>query len=134
MANWILNWYLTPNQILLHPSNGWDIQHPWTIPKYGVVLPTSEYQVSGGQSLFLRQTCVCFLGLLKIVMPANFWILAPTPSSKLEMQSSSRISPSRINVYRLKIYLKMLKSLLHQMNQSLQKQKVLMLKKKLQKL
>jgi len=33
-----------------------------------------------------------------------------------------------------KMYLKILKNLLHQINQSLQKQKVLMLKKKLQKL
>ena len=39
-------------------------------------------------------------------MPAEFWILSPTPSFKLEMQSSLRISLSRIKVYRSKIYVK----------------------------
>jgi len=77
---------------------------------------------------------VCFLILLKIVMLADFWILTPTTSSKLKTQSSLRISLSRIKAYHSKIYLKMLKSLLHQMSQSLQKQKIMMLKKKLQKL
>ena len=45
------------------------------------------YQISGGQSLVLRLIGVCFLVFLKTVMLVDFWILAPTPSSKLGTQS-----------------------------------------------
>ena len=99
MANWILNRVSysklnsTPHQLWLEYPDSLDNIKVWGVSHM------FEYQISEGLSSDQRQTNTCFLSLLEIAMRIGSWTLEPTPSLKLEIQNSLRISLSKIKVY-----------------------------------
>jgi len=134
MANWILNRVpysksnTTQHHLCLGYPDSLNNLKVWGCPSY-VWIPDIRRPKLGPRA----NMCV-FLGFTEDSDACKFLNLGTKFIIKTQDAEFLRINLLSIKTYHSKMYLKILKSLLYQMNQSLQKLKVLMLMKKLRKL